>query len=742
VKSIPQHKVIDLAIEEARTSARRFLYLDGALLLDSDAVPQEVFDLIDLTALSVSGGYGDARTGITVLPSAIGRMSNLKTLVLNKNRLSVLPKELFDLENLEELHIENNDLSVIPGDIERLKNLKRLSLSSNKLTSLPAQIGNLPHLQTLEIADNQISFLPLEIGTLTELLHISLGGNPITNVPLEILKQSSAAIINYCKSVFEESVTRLYEAKLLIVGEGGVGKTCILKRLIDNSFQVSATTTEGIDIHHWSFETDLTKSFLVNAWDFGGQEIYHATHQFFLTKRSLYIFVWTARNDETRFDYWLNIIKLLSDNAPVIVVLSKIDERIRMLDESLIQERFKNVIAFKRVSALTNAGMEDLADCIKTSIVGLDHIGNTLPKVWIDVRKELESLDVNCIDYDTYKAVCSKYRLDAAQADFLSRYYHDLGVVLHFQDHPILRQILFLKPEWATNAVYKLVDTKDIVKAYGRFRFDQLRRIWAEYPEDKHLYLVELMRKFELCFQIDETAEYIIPELLPPSSPSFGWSYADNLGFEYRYEFMPSGIMTRFIVINHHLIESDHYWKNGVVLKREGNRGLVVSDPFKKTIQVWINGTHKKDLLAIIRDKIDYIHRTLNSPSVREMVKCPCSECINKQESFFYDYATLRKFHSRGRTIVPCSNSAEDVSIELLLGGLKASAPKAEEEVLDILRYLKTKYDSEEEVLEQANKIVQLQPNFMGLGINLNELIKKLFAKDSRQKKARSAPAK
>jgi internalin A len=113
---------------------------------------------------------------------------------------------------------------------------------------------------------------------------------------------------------------------------------------------------------------------------------------------------------------------------------------------------------------------------------------------------------------------------------------------------------VFLRPEWATNAVYRLVDTKEIVKACGRFDFCQLRGIWTDYPEDKHLYLIALMRKFELCFQIEDGTAYIIPELLTPSAPDFGWDYQGNLGFEYRYEFMPSGIMTRFIVINHHLI--------------------------------------------------------------------------------------------------------------------------------------------------------------------------------------------
>lgn len=731
MSSDSNNKAVTYAIEQLRDSPKRELYLDGSLLLNCDHIPPAVFELTELTALSISGSYGSARTSITAIPRDISRLSKLKILILNKNQLEVLPKEVFDLPDLEQLYLEQNDIAILPKEIRQLKKLRKLSLSNNRLTGLPPEVGDLTLLETLDLYGNQLKSLPLELGKLGQLTRLSVGQNPITNIPLEILKQPSAAILNYCRSVLEERVTRLYEAKLLIVGEGGVGKTCLMRRFVDNLFPANEATTEGIDIHQWQIETDSIKNFRVNVWDFGGQEIYHATHQFFLTKRSLYLFVWTARNDETNFDYWLNAIKLLSDSAPVIVVLSKIDERIRMIDERFIQSRFNNVIAFKRVSALTNVGMADLVDCIKRHIVELEHIGNVLPKVWIDIREHLESLDLNYIDYSAYKDICAKYELDAKQADFLSRYYHDLGVIRHFQDHPILRQIVFLRPEWATNAVYKLVDTKAIVKSCGRFEFDQLRTIWADYPEDKHLYLVALMKKFELCFQVDDTNTYayIIPELLVPSPPDFDWTYEGNLGFEYRYNFMPAGIIPRFIVINHHLIEDNYYWKNGMILKREGNRGLIISDPFQRKIQIWICGSNKKELLSIVREKIDYIHKTLNEPNVKEMVKCICSECIDTRSPYFYDYGTLRSFYTKGRRTVACSHSAEDVSIELLLGGIGDVLVNTEAELLETLKAMTVRYDSEERVLEQANKIIQLHPNFMGIGINLNELIRKVFPK-------------
>jgi internalin A len=729
------HSVIAKAIDKARESPKRELHLHGLFFTVLEEIPKQVFEIEDLRSLNISGGWessgwGKERTNLKELPPDIIKLRNLESLILNKNQIHTLPRELFELENLQTLSLEGNEIQQIPIEIAKLKNLRTLNLSCNQLEELPLEIGELVNLETLDLTRNKLEELPLEIGRLENLSQISVDRNKIKNIPLEILHRSTEAIVNYCKSVLEERVIRLYEAKLLIVGEGGVGKTCLMKRIVNDSFHADELTTEGIDIQQWHFTTKSITNFRVNIWDFGGQEIYHSTHQFFLTKRSLYLFVWTARGDEVNFDYWLNIITLLSAGSPVIVVLNKADERIKMLDERFIQERFKNVVGFHRISALNNTGIEDLVGIIKTEALSLEHVGYMLPKVWAQIREFLGNLDQNFIEYQEYRRICSTYDLDGIKADFLSEYYHDLGVFLHFQDSLVLKGILFLKPDWATNAVYKIIDTKDVIRSYGKFHIDQLTTIWSDYPEDKHLYLIELMKKFELCFQIPDSQEYIIAELLQASSPSFYWNYDNNLRFEYHYDFMPSGIIARFIVINHHLIYEQLYWKNGVVLSSEGTRALIVSDHFNRKIQIWIDGSEKKQLLSIIRDRINYIHRTLNYPTVKEMVRCICSECINDMEPHFYAFRVLHKFYLKDRKAVLCEHSAESVSIELMLGGVEDIITNMEEEILNTLREIKSKYDDDEEgLLKRANQIVQLQPNFMGIGININALIKRLFEK-------------
>ena len=78
---------------------------------------------------------------------------------------------------------------------------------------------------------------------------------------------------------------------MLILGEGGAGKTSLLRRLYqpDQPLPTEQETTKGISIYRHEFPLKNGRRFRLNVWDFGGQEIYHATHQFFLTRRSLYL---------------------------------------------------------------------------------------------------------------------------------------------------------------------------------------------------------------------------------------------------------------------------------------------------------------------------------------------------------------------------------------------------------------------------------------------------------------------
>ncbi|MEM1010217.1 MAG: COR domain-containing protein, partial [Myxococcota bacterium] len=335
-------------------------------------------------------------------------------------------------------------------------------------------------------------------------------------------------------------------------------------------------TTEGIVIQPYEFSLSNGKTFRLNIWDFGGQEIYHNTHQFFLTKRSLYALVADTRRNDTEFYWWLNTVELLSDNSPVFVLKNQKDDRTPQLDEPALRERFDNLKDFHACNLGTNENLDKLIHYIQFNAEALPHIGDTLPKTWVKVREALEHDTCNTISQDTYLQLCTDNgftrRSDALQ---LSDYLHDLGVFLHFQDDPVLKHTVILNTQWGTDAVYKILDDKQVQGGqHGCFnKTDDIQRIWqADEYQGLHDELLQLMKNFELCYDLPEANHYIAPQLLPKQRPDdLHWNNQDNLILRYVYKFMPKGILNRLVVRLHKLIEADRrrVWKHGVVLSDE-----------------------------------------------------------------------------------------------------------------------------------------------------------------------------
>lgn len=733
--SLSDNQLARIPIELFELKELRVLKLDKNKI---ETLPREIRYLRKLQELSVNCNL------LLEIPKELGLLQELNYIDLSNNEIIEIPQELSNLNELSTLDLSANKITDINREIFKLKNLANFFISGNSLKEIPQQIGNLKALKTLYLEDNPLKRLPKEIANLKNLEKLVVNwGYMEEKPPLEIIHRGIKSIQNYYKALKPEKTVDLFEAKLLIVGSGGVGKTYLMKRIVFDTINPNEVSTEGIDIKKWGIAHNSVDNFRINIWDFGGQEIYHATHQFFLTRRSLYLFVWDVRTDDNllSFDYWLNVIKLLSNNSPVIVVMNKVDERIKSIDENSLQLKFQNIIGFHKVSALYGDGISELIRQIKNSIIKLEHVGNKLPQEWIQIRQELEKLNDNFISYNDYLKICKKYKLDEKKANFLSQYYHDLGVFLHFRENIILQDIIFLKPEWATNAVYKVIDTKDVIENNGKFYFDELRAIWDDYPRDSYKYLIELMKKFEIAFQLPNSNSFVIPELLPMRKPEFSWNDMDNLTFKYNYDFMPAGIITRLIVKLHELIKDNIYWKFGCIISIDNSQALIISDALRREITIKLNGLNKHGLLAIIRRDIQSIHQSLNNPNVQEMYPCICQECVEDATPYFYDYKKLQEALSKGKKKTECKNSFEDVSIQKILTGFEDSDKKIKEQIEEKLISLIRKDDNsedEEKFKFEANKLFTLQPNLMGIGINLNYLIEKIFNNHGKKKTKKS----
>jgi len=489
-----------------------------------------------------------------------------------------------------------------------------------------------------------------------------------------VAQKGIGAIRDYFRQIEAEGQDHIYEAKLLIVGEAGAGKTSLAKKIEKPDYQLNPDegSTQGIDITQWEFPMEDGTPFRVNVWDFGGQEIYHATHQFFLTRRSLYALVADSRKEDTDFYYWLNAVDLLSDGSPMLIVKNEKQGRQCQLDEGQLRGQFANLKETLATNLRTNDGLDAVVQNIKHHVQQLPHIGDRLPKTWVRVRQALEQDTCDWIKLDEYIEICQengfKERSDMLQ---LSDYLHDLGICLHFQADPLLKNILILNPEWGTDAVYRVLDNRRVIDNQGQFTRADLDQIWDE-PEyvDMRDELLRLMVNFKLCYEVSgATGTYIAPQLLSFNQPEYEWDRSDNLILCYSYnDFMPKGIVARLIVAMHREIADQRLvWRNGAVLEHEKTRAEVVANRGRREIKIHVKGQDKKAFLAIVTRELDKIHRSFNRLNWDKLVPCNCQECKDSGEPYFHELKILKKFIEDRQRSIQCQQSYERVDLRGLI---------------------------------------------------------------------------
>ena len=234
------------------------------------------------------------------------------------------------------------------------------------------------------------------------------------------------------------------------------------------------------------------------------------------------------------------------------------------------------------------------------------------------------------IAYEEYEGLCEAEGItDELSQRTLIGFLHDLGVVLNFQEDPRLEDTNILNPEWVTNGVYAILNDADLIsQRRGLLQLKLLSRILKpkKYPRRKHLFIINMMRKFELCFSLDGVSEqtFLIPELLSKEEPETG-EWDDALAFQYHYSVLPGSIISRFIVRAHALAYQQTWWRSGVMLEHQGNQALVMADREDKKMFIWVSGAPptRRALLYSIRLTFESIHRTIPGLEVKEKVPLP-----------------------------------------------------------------------------------------------------------------------
>lgn len=640
-------------------------------------------------------------------PMDLLKFTQLKELDLSSHHFRHIPEEIGKLEKLEALYMFGNNFKEFPSGLTKLSSLKKLQIAYNQIEKIPtSDILKLSKLEQLVLANNKIRLFPpdlLQLPKLTSggseeyseydktLLNLDFRNNPIRNVPPEIIDKGYDAIFQYFESLQAGESRALNSAKLVIVGQGGVGKTVLSRKLIEPELafeQIQEASTEGIDIRPWFISDGAEDRIRCNIWDFGGQEIYRSTHRFFLSKRSVYILVSETRreDDYQDFNYWLNTIQVQSDGSPVIIVINKIDERTKSINEVSLKARFPEIIGFHYVSCKSGKGLKKLREGIQQIILQLPHTKDEVPLGWISIAQELEKIRLtkDNMKYGEFLQICKKQGVATKTASLLLEYFHDLGLLLYFKKDVILSATIILNPDWGTNAIYNVLDTSEVVQNHGKFTYTQLYQIWAkdEYDSQSYGSLIALMKQFNLCIQLNDPQEYLVPQLLSPTSPHFTFEHKGKRVIEYHYpEFKPSGILTQILVELRPDIKEDICWKYGFLLAYGETEVLITEEPISRKIMVKVAGPKKDEILENIMGQIRDIHRKYPKLSYREYIPCNCEFRKAGDPSFLFEYERLQNFLDAGRNSLVCYQCIQEISIPSILKGITFRQERDEQSI-------------------------------------------------------------
>ncbi len=385
-----------------------------------------------------------------------------------------------------------------------------------------------------------------------------------------------------------------------LVGNGRVGKTTLAyalenRRAPDEDFE----STHGITLKNIPLTLDgETEPVTLQLWDFGGQEIYHATHRLFLSDDCLYLLLWAEETgehpDETRHpvSYWLEAIHDLAPNSQIVLIKNQIDrsDRLPSMPGELKEDLpgYQQIFADLKISAKKYERFGILNGAFNDVIAKLKHkVCLALPTSWLQVKTALETLkekeQQKKLPFAHFKQLCIKAGIN--DPAWFADYLHKTGIVFYRQD--AFKNQIILNQNWAITAVYKLFDPKEhrlrLEGMGGQFDGLITQVFWPDADETEREIYLDFIRNCGICYETNrkheipfEKRKFVVPALLPENSDIASvWQSTDNdWQFDVEYAFLHRSIIDR-IIIRIGETYNGTAWRNGIFCHTEDGKLLL-----------------------------------------------------------------------------------------------------------------------------------------------------------------------
>ena len=527
------------------------------------------------------------------------------------------------------------------------------------------------------------------MGQLSQLQGLDLDSNPLSTELAAAYEQGTSAVLTYLQA----SKVPLYEAKLILIGEGNVGKSCLLGALRGDPWEAGRSTTHGIEIKPVPVtDPDSGQVITMNGWDFGGQPVYRPTHQLFFSAPAVYLVVWSPRDGIQRgaVQEWIRLVKYREPSAKILVVATHRSPGQRQpdIDRQGLWDLFgrDTILDFLWVDSEHGTGIDELRDQIARIAASLPEMGRRVHKEWQAVREALQQEALPYLSRAEVVARCQQQGLSLAEAEQFVRIAHELGHLIHYHQDEVLRNVVVLKPDWLTKAISFVLDDETTRQRHGLASFAHLRTLWhhpsrpvaEQYARELHPVFLRLMERFELSYRIAddsdgrlETSTSLIAQLVPDERPATIPAWDDyhqprqtqlcrivELGTDQSAS--AEGLFYRLIVRMHRFslgrvdYNDSVHWQRGLVLDDDYN-GRAFLEHVGNDIRVSVKAVYPDNLLSRLTGDIKWLVKKywegLDCPV---MVSCTAPCGLHTPGTGLFDVGTLMGHRARGRTVYPC----------------------------------------------------------------------------------------
>lgn len=482
---------------------------------------------------------------------------------------------------------------------------------------------------------------------------------------------------------------RLHEVRLLVVGPSGSGKTSLVRLLRGGDFEPQVPPTPGIARSTMEITCEEKGGVRVNVWDFGGSETLHAAHQLFFTSRCVYLLVMDGSGGARGggLEYWLEWIRAHAGDAPVVLACTKCDAQPMKLELERLRERHPQIKACVPGVSCSGGGPKSLlpghgVPALRAALASvLDRhvdINRAFRPEWLALKASLEKDARAFLTFDQYDSVCAESGVEIHDREPLLAMLNELGTMLHFGAHPVVRDKQVMHPDWLIAALYAILHDEALHRNGGLLSRADLQRILStirdhHYAPRHEEYLLEFLRKSELCHPAHEGV-VVLTDLLPATPPLLELP-PEVPAFRYQYRALNPSVPRRLLAKMHRSMVPGGCWRGGFVLQHGDNRSLVKVNEAKETIDLFVDGprTGRRNALDAIRSALEAIHSSFpHGSKVRELVPVP------GDENEWIDVASLLRAQANGDELYSTKSHGK-VPIAVLLQDVAAAVETGEE---------------------------------------------------------------